>query len=83
MEHLFGNNKKSLQKMKTRGASHKGGGAHAPLGRAPYLMGRLETSRLQLQLYITAFGEKKIGEEGIITFYDTEPPPSPKLSRQG
>ena len=34
-----------------------------PLGRAPYLVGPLETSRLQLQLYISAFGEKKIGEK--------------------
>ena len=32
-------------------------------GAPPYLVGPLETSRLQLQLYITAFGEKKIGEK--------------------
>ena len=35
-------------------------GAPAPLGCAPYLMGSLETPRLQFQLYITTFGEKKI-----------------------
>ena len=49
--------------MKTRGPhpSHEGGGA-PPMAR-PYLVGPLETSRLQLQLYISAFGEKKIGEK--------------------
>ena len=38
--------------------AHEGGGAPAPLGRAPYLVGPLETSRRQLQLYVFAFGEK-------------------------
>ena len=49
--------------MKTRGPTpfSRGWGA-PPLGRAPYLVGPLETPRLQLQLYITAFREKKIGE---------------------
>ena len=45
-----------------QGADHlatRVGGAPAPLGRAPYLVGPLETSRLQLQLYICAFGERK------------------------
>ena len=61
MEHLFENNKKSLQKMKARGPPpvHEGGGAPAPLGRAPYLVGPLDALRRQLQLYIFAFGEKK------------------------
>ena len=35
------------------------GGAPAPLGHAPYLVGPLETLRRQLQLHILAFGEKK------------------------
>ena len=52
--------------MKTRGPTpfSRGWGAR-PLGHAPYLMGPLETPRLQLQLqlYIIAFGEKKIGEK--------------------
>src|SRR3954463_3973304 len=45
--------------MKTRGPHpvHEGG------GRAPYLVGPLETLRCQLQLYILAFGEKKIREK--------------------
>ena len=52
-------------------AKDKDQGAHTllmrvggtPLGRAPYLVAPLETPRIQLQLYITAFGEKKIGEK--------------------
>ena len=35
------------------------GGAPAPIGHAPYLVGPLELLRPQLQLYIFAFGEKK------------------------
>ena len=61
---------------------HEGGGAPAPLGRAPYLVGPLELLGPQLQLYIFGFEEKK-KEEGFIVFYDTEPPPSPKTSREG
>ena len=45
--------------MKTRGPTPLPRG----WGRALYLVGPLETSRLQLQLYIFAFGEKKIGEK--------------------
>ena len=50
--------------MKTRGPTpfSRGWGA-PPLGRAPYLMGRLDALRRQLQLYIFAFGEKKIREK--------------------
>ena len=49
--------------MKTRGPTPCPRGRGAPPGRAPYLVGPLETPRLQLQLYITAFGEKKIREK--------------------
>ena len=38
-------------------------GAPPPLGRAPYLVGPLDALRCQLQLYIFAFGEKKIREK--------------------
>ena len=71
--------------MKARGPPpvHEGGGAPAPLGHAPYLVGPLELLRPQLQLYIFGFGEKKNQREGFIAFYDTEPPPSPKTSREG
>ena len=49
--------------MKTRGPTpfSRGWGA-PPLGR-PYLVGPLEALRRQLQLYIFAFGEKKIKEK--------------------
>ena len=71
--------------MKARGAHHlsmRVGGAPGPLGRAPYLVGPLLPLRLQLHLHILSFEQKKQREE-IIAFYDTEPPPSPKTSREG
>ena len=62
---------------------HEGGGACAPLGRAPYLVGPLGASPTPTPtLYIVFWGEKNQREE-FITFYDTEPPPSPKTSREG
>ena len=39
------------------------GGAPAPLGRAPYLVGPLLRLRLQLHLHILSFGERKIREK--------------------
>ena len=39
------------------------GGTPAPLGRAPYLVGPLLRIRLQLQLHILSFGDKKIIEK--------------------
>ena len=39
------------------------GGAPAPLGRAPYLVGPLLPLRLQLHLHILSFGKKKIREK--------------------
>ena len=61
-EQIFGKYKKYVQKMNARGPPpfHEGGGTPAPLGRAPYLVGPLELLRLQLQLYILCFGEKKL-----------------------
>ena len=51
--------------MKARGPPplHEGGGAPAPLGRAPYLVGPLLCLRLQLHLHILSFDEKKIREK--------------------
>ena len=45
--------------MKTRGPTPFSRG----WGRAPYLVGPLDALRRQLQLYIFAFGEKKIKEK--------------------
>ena len=55
---------KYLPKMKARGAPslHEGG------GHAPYLVGPLLPLRLQLQLYILCFGEKKIRENNSSRF---------------
>ena len=44
------------------------GGAPAPLGAPPYLVGPLDALRRQLQLYIFAFGEKKIREKKSLRF---------------
>ena len=58
-------------------------GAHEIGGHAPCLVGPLMLHRPQLQLYIFRFAEKKNQRESFIAFYDTEPPPSPNLSREG
>ena len=65
-EIIFGNNKKIQAKDQDQGAhtlATRVGGAPATLGRAPYLVGPLEILRPQLQLYIFAFGKKKIEEK--------------------
>ena len=55
----------------------------APLGRAPLPRGLPVASPTPTPPpYIEFRGEKNQGEE-IIAFYDTEPPPSPKTSREG
>ena len=56
---IFGKKEKYWQK-------NQGQGAHTlstRVGGAPYLVGPLELLRPQLQLYIFAFGEKKIREK--------------------
>ena len=62
----FSENKKNTCKRWRPGSPpplHEGGGAPAPLGRAPYLVGPLSPLRLQLQLHILSFGENKIREK--------------------
>ena len=61
---IFGKYKKYLRKMKARGATTCPRG----WGRAPYLVGPLVPLRLQLQLYILCFGEKKIKEKNSSRF---------------
>ena len=79
MEIIFGNNKKYWRKNQGQGpntlATRVGG---APLPRGP--PGAPPTSTTTP--YIRVRGEKN-QREGFIAFYDTEPPPSPKLSREG
>ena len=59
-------------------------GARPPPWCAPsVLVGPLDLHRPQLQLHIFTFREKKNQRERFIAFYDTDPPPSPKLSREG
>ena len=58
-EHLRKNNNKSSPKMKSRGPTPFSRG----WGRAPYLVVPLDAFQRQLQLYIFAFGEKKIREK--------------------
>ena len=74
---------RSVEHQGAHDLSTRMGGMPAPLGRAPYLVGPLELLRPQLQLYIFVFGERKNQRERFIAFYDTEPPPSPKLPREG
>ena len=49
--------------MKTRGPTPFSRGWGRPPRVPPYLVGPLETLRRQLQLYVFAFGEKKIREK--------------------
>ena len=70
--------KNTGERIKARGATPCPRG----WGRAPCLVGPLVLHRPQLQPHIFTFGRKNQGE-GFITFYNTEPPPSPKLSREG
>ena len=84
-EIIFGNNKKYWRKNQGQGGhtlSTRVGGAPAPwarpLPRGP--PGAPPTSTPTL--YIHVRGEKN-QREGFIAFYDTEPPPSPNLSREG
>ena len=76
--------KNTEQRKYQRGATtvHEGGGALAPLGRAPLPRGPPVASPTPTPTpYIEFRGEKNQGEE-IIAFYDTEPPPmsGPRLN---
>lgn len=64
MEQLFGKYKKYLQNMKARGPTTCPRG----WGRAPYLVAPLKLLRLQLQIYILCFGERKIREKNSSRF---------------
>ena len=62
----FGKYKKYCRKNQGQGPhtlSTRVGARPSPLGAPPYLVGPLDALRRQLQLYIFAFGEKKIREK--------------------
>ena len=82
-EQLFGKYKNTCKRWRPGGPPpvHEGGGAPAPLGRAPLPRGPPGAPPTPT-LYIVFRGEKN-QREGFITFYDTKPPPSPKTSREG
>ena len=61
---------------------HEGGGAPTPWARSQPRGPPDAPPTYNLTPYIHFRGEKT-GRDGFIAFYDTEPPPSPKLSREG
>ena len=77
---------KILEEKSTSGGPHpvhEGGGRACPPGRAPPPRGPPDAPLTSTWTpYIHFQGEKNQGE-GFIMFYDTEPPPSPKLSWEG
>ena len=78
-ENIFGIYKKYWRKNQDQGAHTLSTGVGArPLSRGP--PGAPPTSTPTLDIHVR--GEKN-QEEGFITFYNTEPLPSPNLSREG
>ena len=70
-EATFQKIRKIHAKVEGQGAHHLSArveGAPAPLGCSPYLVGPLLPLRLQLQLHILCFGEKKIKEKKSLRF---------------
>ena len=78
-EQIFGKYKKYLQKMKARGptTSPRGWRARPPTSWAPWCL----SDSYSNSIYCVS-GRKNLRERSIV-FYDTEPPPSPKTSREG
>ena len=87
---LHGATFQKIRKIPAKDEGHGGhhlatrvGGAPAPLGRAPLPRGPPVASPTPTPPpYIEFWGEKNQREE-VIAFYDTEPLPSPKTSREG
>ena len=85
MEALFGINKNFWRKNQDQGAQGLSTrqGARPPIGRALLSHGPPGPQPTSTPTpYIHVRGEKNQGES-FIAFYDTEPPPSPNLSREG
>ena len=84
MEELFGINKKMAKESRPGGPHpvHESGGAPAPRA-LPLSHGPPEAPPTSTPTpYIPSRGEKN-QRESFIAFYDTEPPPSPNISREG
>ena len=75
--------KNTGERIKARGPTPCPLGWGRPPRVRPCLVGPLVLLPPRLQLYIFAFREKKNQREEFIAFYDTEPPPSPNISREG
>ena len=82
-EHLVKNNKKSLPKMKTRGPTPCPRGWGAPPWARPLPRGPPGGPPTPTPTPYIGFRGEKNQRESFIAFYDTEPPPSPNLSREG
>ena len=83
-EYLTINNKNSSPKMKTRGPTPfpRGWGVPPPRAR-PLPRGPPGDPPMPTPTLYICFWREKNQREEIIAFYDTEPPPSPNLSREG
>ena len=62
---------------------HEGGGRAPPPGRAPLPRGPPGGPPTPTPTPYIGFRGEKNQRESFIAFYDTEPPPSPNLSREG
>ena len=65
------------------GGAHEGGGAPSPPRRAPLPRGPPGGPPTPTPTPYIGFRGEKNHRESFIAFYDTEPPPSPNLSREG
>ena len=79
MKVIFGNNKKILSGRSTSEGGPPGheGGRAPPTSWAPWMPSDAKSNSIYL------LSERKNQREEIIAFYDMEPPPSPKTSREG
>ena len=82
--HFLENIKNTGERIKTRGPTPcpRGWGRAYPLGAPPASWDPWSSTDLNSKSIYSRSGRKN-QREGFIVFYDTEPPPSPKLSREG
>ena len=72
-------------RIKARGPTPcpRGWAVRPPPGRAPLARGPPDAAPTSTPTPYFPFGGEKNQRESFIAFYDTEPPPSPNLSREG